>query len=115
MRAPRLSRAELILAAAVAIEVAVLAATVDQFFTLRNAFEIARSSVELGLLAVALTPILVTGGIDLSVGAMLGLSAVVLGAAYRDWHFSIVAAATLALAVGLCGGLVNAVLIARWN
>ena len=38
-------------------------------------------SVELGLLAVALTPVIVTGGIDLSVGSMMGLAAVVFGAA----------------------------------
>ena len=82
---------------------------------MRNAFEVARLSVELGLLAVALTPIIVTGGIDLSVGAMLGLSAVVLGAAYRDWHVPIVAAIGLALLVGCAGGLLNAVLISRWG
>jgi rhamnose transport system substrate-binding protein len=109
----RLSRAEVILIAAVGAEVALLAATVDQFFTVRNAFEVARLGVELGLLAIALTPILVTGGIDLSVGATLGLSAVVLGAAYRDWHVSIGLAVALAVAVGLLGGVLNAVLVAR--
>src|ERR1044071_9895498 len=112
---PTLSRAESILLAAVVAEIALLALTVDVFFTVRNAFEVARLSVELGLLAVALTPIVVTGGIDLSVGAMLGLSAVVLGAAYRDWHVPIVAAIGLALLVGCAGGLLNAVLISRWG
>jgi rhamnose transport system permease protein len=111
----RLSRVESILLAAVAAEIALLALTVDSFFTVRNAFEVARLSVELGLLAVALTPIVVTGGIDLSVGAMLGLSAVVLGAAYRDWHVPIVAAIGLALLVGCVGGLLNAMLISRWG
>src|SRR5215831_9633930 len=94
---PRLARSETILLVAVAIEIALLASTVDQFFTVRNAFEVARLGVELGLLAVALTPIVVTGGIDLSVGAMLGLSAVVLGAAYRDWHVPMVVAIGLAI------------------
>src|SRR5437588_12269921 len=98
----RLARNEWILFAAVAAEVALLALTVDQFLTVRNVFEVARLSVELGLLAVALTPIVVTGGIDLSVGAMLGLSAVVLGAAYLDWHVPIAGAAVLAIDVG-CG------------
>jgi len=37
-----------------------------------NFFEITRFSVELGLLAVALTPVIVAGGIDLSVGSMMG-------------------------------------------
>jgi rhamnose transport system substrate-binding protein len=108
-----LSRGESILLATVAVEVAVLAVTVDQFFTIRNAFEVARLGVELGLLAVALTPILVTGGIDLSIGAMLGLSAVVLGAAYRDWHAPMAVALMLALGVGCAGGALNALLISR--
>ena len=42
-----------------------------------------RFSVELGLLAVALTPVIVAGGIDLSVGSMMGLAAVTFGAAYH--------------------------------
>ena len=50
----------------------------------RTRFEITRLSVEIGLLALALTPIIVTGGIDLSVGSMMGLAAVVLGALWRD-------------------------------
>src|SRR5262245_7928165 len=110
-----LSRTESILVAAVAAEIALLALTVDQFFTVRNAFEVARLSVELGLLAVALTPIVVTGGIDLSVGAILGLSAVVLGAAYRDWQVPILVASGFALVVGAAGGLVNAALISHWG
>ena len=52
-----------------------------------------RLSVELGLLALALTPIMITGGIDLSVGSMMGLAAVVFGAAWRDGGWPIAGAA----------------------
>ena len=38
------------------------------------------------LLALALTPIIITGGIDLSVGSMMGLAAVVMGGLWRDAH-----------------------------
>jgi rhamnose transport system substrate-binding protein len=69
--------------------------------------------VELGLLAVALTPVIVGGGIDLSVGAMLGLSAVVFGAAHKDFGLSIPLAAVSAVIVGAAGGALNALLIAR--
>ena len=54
------------------------------FFSLANAFEVLRLSVEIGLLAVALTPVIITGGIDLSVGSLMGLSAVVFGKLWRD-------------------------------
>ena len=108
-------RTESILLASLVVEVAVFGALAPNFLTVRNAFEIARLGVELGLLAIAMTPIVVTGGIDLSVGALLGLSAVVLGAAFRDWHLPLAAAAALALAVGAAGGALNALLIARWQ
>lgn len=94
-------------------EVALFAAVAPNFFTLENLFEVLRVSVELGLLAIALTPVMVSGGIDLSVGAMMGLSAVVFGAAARDWQFGLAAAATFALATGAAGGALNAVLVSR--
>jgi rhamnose transport system permease protein len=101
------------LAGALVVEVAFFALVAPNFFTLANFFEIARLNAELGLLAVALTPILIAGGIDLSVGAMMGLAAVCFGAAWRDWHVPIPAAAAVALAVGCAGGGLNAVLISR--
>ena len=87
----------------------------QNFFTLGNFFEVTRVSVELGLLALALTPVIITGGIDLSVGSMMGLAAIAFGGAYRDWHLPIAAAAAAALLVGCAGGLLNALLIARLN
>ena len=104
-----------ILFAAVVAEIAVFAAIAQNFFTAANAFEILRFSVELGLLAVALTPIIITGGIDLSVGSMIGLAAVLFGAASRDWHLPVAAAAAVALAAGFAGGALNAALIAGLN
>jgi rhamnose transport system permease protein len=96
-------------------EIAVFSVLAQQFFTLGNFFEILRFSTEIGLLALASTPIIVTGGIDLSVGSMMGLAAVVFGAAWRDWHFSIPAAICVALLLGAGGGGLNAVLISRFN
>lgn len=103
------------LLAALLIEIALFSFLAPNFATTSNFFEITRLSVELGLLAIALTPILVTGGIDLSVGSMMGLAAVLFGAAYQDWHFSIPACAGIALLAGLAGGAFNAFLVARLN
>jgi ribose/xylose/arabinose/galactoside ABC-type transport system permease subunit/ABC-type sugar transport system substrate-binding protein len=101
------------LAVVLVIEVVVFALVAERFATVGNFFEVTRLSVELGLLALALTPIIVTGGIDLSVGALLGLSAVAFGTALEDWHWPVAAAAALALATGAMGGAINAVAIAR--
>ena len=110
-----LSSGEWILLAAVGAEIAVFAAIAQNFFTLENFFEMLRLSVELGLLAVALTPVIVSGGIDLSVGSMMGLAAVLFGAAYHDWGLSLGGAAMVALAAGCAGGALNAWLIAYFN
>jgi rhamnose transport system substrate-binding protein len=110
-----LSQGEWILLLALGGEVALFAAIAQNFFTPGNFFEIIRLSVELGLLAIALTPVIVSGGIDLSVGSMMGLAAVLFGAAYRTWGLPLPAAAAVALAAGAAGGGLNAVLVARFN
>jgi rhamnose transport system permease protein len=102
-----------VLLAVIAIECALFALTGHNFFTTANAFEITRLSVEVGLLALALTPIIVTGGIDLSVGSMMGLAAVVLGALWRDAGVPMPLAVVLTLLLGAAGGALNAVMIAR--
>src|SRR2546425_8243996 len=97
------------------LEMAVFSAIAPHFFTIANFFEVARFSIELGLLATALTPVLITGGIDLSVASMMGLAAVLFGAAYSDWRFPLAAAVAIALLSGCAGGALNALLIAQLN
>src|SRR3989441_12079278 len=106
---------EWILLLALLAEVVVFAAIAQNFLTWGNFFEITRTSVEVGLLALALTPVMVSGGIDLSVGSMMGLAAVVFGAAWQEWQAPVVVAASLALVVGCAGGALNALLIARFR
>jgi len=84
-----------------------------RFGTLDNTFDLLRHSVEIGLLALAMTPIVLTGGVDLSLGSLLGLCAVLFGKAWRDGHLPIWAAAVGALSVGTLGGALNASLITR--
>jgi ribose/xylose/arabinose/galactoside ABC-type transport system permease subunit len=82
-----------------------------RFGTLDNNFDLLRHSVEIGLLALAMTPIILTGGIDLSVGSLLGLCAILFGKLWRDAGLSPELAGACTLGIGaLCGGL-NAALI----
>ena len=111
----RFSNGEWILVLALLAEIVVFSAIANNFFTQGNLFEIVRTSIEVGLLALALTPVMVSGGIDLSVGSLMGLAAVVFGAAWQDWHAPLVVSAGLALLVGCAGGALNAVLIARFR
>ena len=81
------------------------------FGTLDRQFDILRQSCEIGLLALALTPVILTGGIDLSVGSLLGLCAVLFGQCWHDGGLPIGAAIALTLLFGGMGGAFNAVLV----
>jgi rhamnose transport system substrate-binding protein/rhamnose transport system permease protein len=104
---------EWVLLLVLAAEILFFSWVAPNFFTLGNFFEMTRFSIELGLLAVALTPVIVAGGIDLSVGSMMGLAAVTFGAGYQALHLPLPLAVAGALLVGLAGGALNALLIAR--
>lgn len=104
---------EWVLLLVVLAECAVFSATGYNFLSAGNAFEVTRLAVEVGLLALALTPIIITGGIDLSVGSMMGLCAVVLGMLWRDASLPMPLAAALTLLVGVAGGGLNALMITR--
>jgi rhamnose transport system substrate-binding protein len=106
---------ERVLVALLLAEIAIFTFAGHNFLTASNGFEIVRLSVELGLLALSLTPVIVTGGIDLSVGSMMGLAAVLFGKLWRDFGWPIELAALAALVTGLAGGGLNALLIARWS
>ncbi len=104
---------EVVLAAVLVAEIAVFCAIGTNFMTWKNAFEITRLFVEVGLLAVAMTPVIISGGIDLSVGSLMGFSAVLFGMLWRDVHLPIPVAVVGTLLAGAAAGGLNGVLIAR--
>jgi ribose/xylose/arabinose/galactoside ABC-type transport system permease subunit len=63
------------------------------------------------VLALALTPIVLTGGIDLSVGSVTVFVSVVVGVLLRDAHWSIPSAMMAGLVAGLLAGLLNGALV----
>jgi rhamnose transport system substrate-binding protein len=95
------------------IELGIFAFTAANFFTTANAAELARLSVEIGLLALAQTCVIVTGGIDLSVGSMMGLAAIVFGSLWHDARLPLGWSILLTLCLGTLGGFLNAYLITR--
>jgi ribose/xylose/arabinose/galactoside ABC-type transport system permease subunit len=83
------------------------------FGTLDRQLDILRHSCEIGLLALALTPVILTAGIDLSVGSLLGLCAVVFGMLWHDAGLGLPLAAALTLVAGALAGGLNAGLITK--
>jgi rhamnose transport system permease protein len=87
--------------------VVLLSLQTDKFLTADNLLNQMRLLVEVGLIALPMTFIIVTGGIDLSVGSMLGLSAVMLGYSWETWGLPLEMAIIVALLVGSIAGFVN--------
>lgn len=89
------------------------------FLSLANLLNIALSVSVIGILGVGMTAVILTGGIDLSVGsgvALTGVVAATAAAAVAGAHSSalaIVAALAAALAIGACGGLFTGVTVSR--
>ncbi|MBW8726682.1 MAG: ABC transporter permease [Inquilinus limosus] len=110
-----LLRHETILAILVAIALALLATQSDRFFTVDNLLNQGRLMAEVGLVALAMTFVIVTGGIDLSVGSILGLCAILLGVFWKTLGLPLPAAMALALVVGAVAGLVNGLIITRFR
>jgi rhamnose transport system permease protein len=112
--APRVAvRHEAVLAGLLLLEIGIFSLTGQNFLSLANAMEVTRVSTEIGLLALVLTPVIVTGGIDLSVGSLMGLCAVVFGGLTKDAGLPFPIAFALTLVLGALGGAVNAALITR--
>ncbi|MBE0689621.1 MAG: ABC transporter permease, partial [Anaerolineae bacterium] len=74
-----LLRQEVILFFMLMLAMAVLALSSDKFLTVSNILNQGRLLTEIGLVALPMTFIIITGGIDLSVGSILGVCAIVLG------------------------------------
>jgi ribose/xylose/arabinose/galactoside ABC-type transport system permease subunit len=109
----RSSLFSVLLCLALLVEIVIFSVTGSNFFTRGNLFQILRLSTEIGLLALVMTPVILTGGIDLSVGSLLGLCAIAFGKMWRDFHFPIPIAAVGTIVVGIMGGFLNASLITR--
>jgi ribose transport system permease protein len=95
---------------ALAIVIAVILSFLSPFFlTHSNIFNMLDQSVVIGIVSVGMTFVILTGGIDLSVGSVAGLTGILLGLALQ--HVSIPLAILCAVAAGAGIGLVSGLLI----
>jgi rhamnose transport system permease protein len=110
-----LLRHEAILAVLLVLALAVLAMQSDRFFTVDNLLNQGRLMAEVGLVALAMTFVIVSAGIDLSVGSILGLVAILLGVFWQKLGIPLPLAMVLGIVVGGMAGLVNGIIITRFR
>ena len=87
-------------AAILILALLVLAFTSEQFLTVDNLLNQGRLPGEVGLVALPMTMIIVTGGIDLSAGSILGLCAIMLGVLWKNLGLPLELAIALTLVIG---------------
>src|SRR5205823_3812495 len=94
--------------------IAVLSLMSDNFLTISELTYVSRSFSWIGIAAIGAGIVIITGGIDLSVGSVMGLAGVV--AAYvGTHHYGTVAAVAAAIGTGAGAGLVNGLLITTFR
>jgi len=85
------------------------------FLDVGNLTDILRQVAEKGILAAGMTPVIISAGIDLSVGSVLALSATLTGWLLMRGGMDVWSASALVIAVGCAWGLLNGLVIARWR
>lgn len=95
------------------VTVLVLSTTNENFLTTQNLFNQGRLLAEVGLMALPMTFIIITGGIDLSVGSILGLSAILTGYVWNNLGLPLELAIVIAILAGCLAGFMNGFFIVR--
>jgi ribose transport system permease protein len=83
----------------------------DTFATQQNLFNVTRNFAFVGIIALGMTAVIISGGIDLSVGSIVCLSAMVVGT-LMSWGHPLWLSAVAALLSALLVGYINGALIA---
>ncbi|WP_309066067.1 ABC transporter permease [Microbacterium sp.] len=86
---------------------AVFSVTTPRFFSVNNLINVLDQVTVIGVLAIGATAVIITGGIDLSVGSVLALSTMVLGWLSHDGGMPMIVAMVAAVLVGALAGLLN--------
>lgn len=91
---------------ALALECLIVGLTTDTFFTQANLVNVLRQNAFIAILAAGMTFVILTGGIDLSVGSVVALSGVV-SAGLMASGTAIVPSVAAGLGVGLAAGMIS--------
>ncbi|HVO42530.1 MAG TPA: ABC transporter permease [Aggregatilineales bacterium] len=83
------------------------------FFQVSNIITILLATAVNGLLAIGVTFVIITAGIDLSIGTVMTMSAVMTAVVITNWGMPVPLGVLAGLLTGSLAGLVNGVLIAK--
>lgn len=124
-RDPRMLVLQLRTLIALIILVVIFAFTAPAFLTTGNLVILVKQVALIAILGIGMTFVILTGGIDLSVGSIVGLAGMIAGGLINEGlvlpmfgvsvFFNIPLVIAITLAVGMVVGLVNGLIITRLN
>lgn len=94
--------------------VILLAFLSDSFLSINNLLNVARQVSLNAIIAAGMTMVILTGGIDLSVGSIVALAGT-MTAGFMVSGLNVWMAIVLGLIVGMVAGLFNGILVAKWH
>jgi ribose transport system permease protein len=83
------------------------------FFSYPTLVNIIDAAYYIGFISVGVTFVIITGGIDLSVGTVMMAAAIIGGTAYKTWGWSIGVSLVLIIIIGIAFGFFNGIMVAR--
>jgi len=93
--------------------IAVFSATSSAFFTIDNGMTVALQVTSIAFLGIGATCVIITGGIDLSVGSVLALAGVVAALAVKDYGMPVWLGMIVGILTGSICGFINGLLVTR--
>jgi ribose transport system permease protein len=87
--------------------------TSSAFFSVNNAMTIALQVTSIGILGIGATCVIITGGIDLSVGSVLALAGVVAALAVKEAGMPVPLAMLVGVLIGSLCGVINGLCVTR--
>jgi len=93
----------------------IVSAINPNFLAAINLQNLARQIGFFGIFSIGLGLVIITGGIELSVGSMMALLGVLLSMLLTEWHVGVVLAVLICIAIAMCLTLIHGLLITRLN
>ena len=96
----------LFLIVVILFEFLIFGAANQKFLNISSMFRSMNDFVPIGIIGIFVTLVMITGGIDIQAGSIVGLTSIIIGVAWQDWGMNIWAAVVLAIVIAiLCGTL----------
>lgn len=111
---PKPGRREYITFLLLFLEIVLFGIFAPNFLTVSNLVRVVQNNAEIAIVSIGMTIVMLLGGIDLSVGSVMGVIAIVIGYMLQA-DINILLIAVVAICIGIGLGLVNGFLVAKFN